>query len=69
MDVNMPEMDGHLATKIIRDMGYNKPIIGYTAYNHTSDVQACIDAGMDIVFNKPALPSVILSAVNEFTKL
>lgn len=66
MDVNMPECDGHSATRTIRSLGYKKPIIGYTAYSHSRDVEACKEAGMDEVLNKPSNPDKILKLIKDF---
>ena len=51
MDVQMPVMDGLEATRAIRQgknlLGKDIPIIAMTASAFSSDVQACLDAGMD----------------------
>ena len=64
----MPMMDGHEATQKIRQMGYRKGIIGYTAYSHGNDVQTCIDVGMNVVLNKPALPTKILETIEQLVR-
>ena len=61
----MPEIDGLAATKTIREIKYKRPIIGYTAYSHSNDVQTCLDVGMNIVLNKPTVPDQILSTVDK----
>lgn len=56
MDVNMPVMDGIQATKIIRsweDGNANTPIIALTAAEMVSNVQECIQAGMNDFVSKP----------------
>lgn len=58
MDIEMPEMNGLEATKIIRELELqNKkarvPIIGLTAHAFIDDRQRCIDAGMDDYIAKP----------------
>jgi len=65
MDVTMPRMDGHDATRAIRmieadeaggDAGEEDahvPIIGATAHAADSDRLACLDAGMDDYISKP----------------
>jgi len=61
MDVTMPRMDGHEATRRIRDIeagtgGPRVPIIGATAHAADEDRRACIDAGMDDYISKPISP-------------
>jgi|GEM_PF-190346 len=57
MDVQMPEMSGLDATKIIREMekttGEHLPIVAMTAYALRGDRERCIEAGMDDYISKP----------------
>lgn len=57
MDVQMPVMDGLKATRLIRQgenlLGKSIPIIAMTANAFSSDVQECINAGMDAHVSKP----------------
>jgi len=55
MDIQMPEMDGYTATKLIRDSreGKNIPIIAMTANVFKEDIEACGAAGMDSHLGKP----------------
>ena len=57
MDVQMPVMNGLEATKVIRSgenpLGRTIPIIAMTANAFSSDVQACLDVGMDAHVSKP----------------
>ncbi|MDP4146543.1 MAG: histidine kinase N-terminal 7TM domain-containing protein [Bacillota bacterium] len=57
MDVQMPEMDGLTATRIIRskekDMGKHIPIIALTAGALKEDIDMCKQAGMDSHISKP----------------
>ena len=57
MDVQMPNMNGLEATKRIRNgknpLGRTIPIIAITANAFNSDVQECLDAGMDAHVSKP----------------
>jgi CheY-like chemotaxis protein len=48
MDVQMPEMDGLVATRFIRDNIEQQPVnIATTANAMSDDMQICLDAGMD----------------------
>jgi len=54
MDVQMPEMDGLEATRLIRrQMAYQPLIIAMTANATAEDRDECINAGMDYYISKP----------------
>ena len=63
MDVSMPIMNGHQATRKIRELeqetGTHTPIIGVTAHALESDRELCFQAGMDDYLSKPISPEAL----------
>lgn len=53
MDIQMPMMDGYEATKIIRDIDQDIPIIALTANAMKEDIEKSISMGMQAHLNKP----------------
>ena len=53
MDVQMPNLDGLQSTRLIRGMGFSAPIVALTAFAEESNVQECMESGMDFFLPKP----------------
>lgn len=47
MDVQMPNVDGLQSTRLIREIGYQAPIVALTAFAEESNIRDCIDSGMN----------------------
>lgn len=54
MDIQMPNLDGIQATERIRqDLGYKGPIIAVSAYTDKSNIDRCLEAGVNDFLGKP----------------
>lgn len=53
MDVQMPEMDGYTAARIMREQSVNIPLIALTAHAMVGAEQECLDAGYSGYMSKP----------------
>lgn len=53
MDMHMPVMDGHEATRTLRDKGYKGLILAVTASVMSADSDKAIDSGCDHYIPKP----------------
>lgn len=47
MDVQMPNVDGLTSTRLIRQIGYQEPIVALTAYAEENNIKDCMDSGMN----------------------
>ncbi len=67
MDVQMPVMDGWMATEVIRERergtGEHIPILALTAHAMKHDREQCFRAGMDSFLTKPFQPAELYDAV------
>ena len=71
MDVQMPEMDGFDATRIVRAMSVGAtsaevPIVALTAHAMESDRVRCIEAGMNDYLTKPISPRALADAIEKW---
>lgn len=67
MDVQMPNVDGLEATKIIRKSNIKQPvIIALTANALTGDREICLAAGMDDYIGKPVKPEELMLKLAEW---
>jgi CheY-like chemotaxis protein len=75
MDIQMPVMDGHEATKAIREIENRKaerirtPIIALTAHAIKGYKDKCIQMGMDDFMTKPLMKSDLYAIMEKWTGL
>jgi CheY-like chemotaxis protein len=72
MDVQMPEMDGYEATRLIRAMDNPRakkiPIVAMTANVFREDIEKCIAAGMNGHIGKPIDVEDMLSVLRKYLR-
>lgn len=66
MDMQMPVLDGLMATRMARELGVTVPIVGLTANAFESDRQACLNAGMSGFLAKPMTREKLEMVLVEF---
>ena len=68
MDVQMPEMNGHEATRQIRQFNNDVIIIAQTAYGLAGDREKCLEAGCNDYIKKPINKSKLESLIQKYFK-
>ena len=72
MDVQMPEMDGLQATRLIRQQeeltGMHVPIIAMTAHAMRQDRERCQEAGMDGYLVKPVHAETLYATIAQYRR-
>jgi DNA-binding response OmpR family regulator len=63
LDVNLPDMDGREACKIIRRNGYKGPVIMLTAQSSEADTILGLDSGANDYVTKPFRFAVLLARI------
>ena len=70
MDLQMPEIGGIEAVKIIREKGFTRiPVIAMTAQSMTGDREKCLRAGMNDYVSKPIRKESFLKTVKKWTNI
>ena len=66
MDIKMPIMDGYEATKKIKKLRPQLPVIAQTAYSTEEDIQKAIAAGCDDFISKPIDRSLLKPIITRY---
>ncbi|MFO7828664.1 MAG: response regulator [Bacteroidales bacterium] len=68
MDIKMPEMDGYEATKYIKEINQNIPVISQSAYAMPGDIEKGFTFGINDYLIKPVKPKRLLSIIDKHLK-
>ena len=66
MDIRMPEMDGLDATRIIKEVDHDTPIIALSAYAFEENIRQAKAAGCDEFMAKPFRVEDLIEMVRKY---
>lgn len=65
MDIQMPRMDGHEATRKLREAGFTRPIIALTAHALREERERCLLSGFSDYMTKPMKRELLINMIRE----
>lgn len=68
MDIQMPQMDGHEATRYLRSRGFGRPIIALTAHAMKEERERCMASGFSDFITKPVQQRPIINTILKHKK-
>jgi PAS domain S-box-containing protein len=66
MDIQMPVMNGYEATREIRKLNKDLPVIAFTAYVFANDKVQCLEAGCNDFIPKPMDKNLLLKMLSKY---
>ena len=66
MDMDMPLMDGYEAVNVLRERGYDRPIVAFTAHGDEPAIERARAQGCDAVVRKPVAVDRLRAALEPF---
>ncbi|MEX1238442.1 MAG: response regulator [Cyclobacteriaceae bacterium] len=64
MDIQMPELDGHETTRLLRELNFRKPIVALSASAYKEDIQNSLVSGMNDHLQKPFTESELFRVIS-----
>ena len=68
MDIKMPNINGLDATRAIREMSADVPVIAVSAYAYEKDKIAAIESGCNDFLTKPVSADLLKMTINKYLK-
>ncbi len=68
MDIQMPILDGHEATRKLRSSNYTKPIIALTAHAMKEEHSRCVESGFTAFLTKPIERTLLIEKLSSFVR-
>ena len=68
MDIKMPDLNGLEATKRIKALRKNLPVVAQTAYAMSTDEENCLQSGCDDYISKPLRIDELLRKIDRYLK-
>ena len=68
MDIKMPNIDGLDATRTIREMSADIPIIAVSAFAYDKDKAAAFESGCNEFLTKPISADLLKNTINKYLK-
>jgi signal transduction histidine kinase/CheY-like chemotaxis protein len=68
MDIQMPKLDGHDATKRLRGLGFSKPIVALTAHAMREERNKCFTSGCTDYLTKPIKRDVLIEVISKYVR-
>jgi len=65
MDIQLPIMDGYTATKLIKQLRSELPVVAQTAYTLEEDEGKCFAAGCDAYLTKPVKKDELYKTIDQ----
>jgi CheY-like chemotaxis protein len=68
MDIQMPELDGYQTVKILREKGYDLPIVALSVHAFMDEREKSLEAGFDAHISKPVDIESLLNSIGRLLK-